>query len=105
MAESQVTTSSVSALGGAAPWVYEGGVDEQPIDIWSRLRPAPVDTPPTIVIERPDRTEMSRVLAAWRASERSLEDHIETSPMRTLIRAEIDRLRARYQWLFTQAMR
>ena len=105
MAQSQVTTPSVGALGGAAPWDYVGGFNEQALDIWSRLPATPISQPSAAVTQKPARTEIPQVLAAWRAAERRLADHIEASPVRLAVLSEIARLRAEYQRLFAQAMR
>lgn len=105
MAQSQLTAPWPGEAGGIANWDSTGSVGEQPLDIWSQLPQTPVAQPSIAVAETPDRTDIAHVLSAWRAAERRLDEHIEASPMRSLIQSEIARLRAEYQRLFAQAMR
>jgi hypothetical protein len=48
---------------------------------------------------------MSQLLDRWRAAERRLDDLVEASPLRTMVRSEIARLKAEYQRLFARANR
>jgi hypothetical protein len=89
--------------GAPAHWETPGVAGEEPLDIWSRLSTTPLTQPSTTVAPRPDRTEIGLVLSAWRAAVRQLDEHIEAGPIRSAIQAEIDRLRAEYHRLFTQA--
>jgi hypothetical protein len=103
MAQSQVTAPELGDAGGSALWESRGAVDEAPLDLWSRPPTVPLTQLSTTIAQAPARTDIGQVLAAWRAALRQLEEHIEASPMRPVNRAEIDRLRAEYHRLFTQA--
>jgi hypothetical protein len=48
---------------------------------------------------------MAQLLATWRAAERQLENLVEASPMRTLVRSQTAQARAEYQRLFALALR
>lgn len=100
MAQSQLAAPSLGNTDGSALWESPGAAGEQPLDIWARL-PMPQAAQPSIAVTpAPDRTDISHVLAAWRAAERQLDEHLEASPMRALIQSEIARWRAEYQRLF-----
>lgn len=105
MAQSQVTSPSVGALAGAAPWDNGGGVSAQLIDIWGQLPSASLAQPLTTIALKADPTQIPRVLSAWRAAERRLADHIEASPVRFAILSEIARLRIEYHRLSALATR
>lgn len=105
MAQSQLAAGSLGDSDGSALWESPGSVGEQPPDIWSRLPTTSLNQPSTTIAHEPDRTAIGPVLAAWRAAERQLDEHIEASPMRALIQSEIARLRAEYQLLFAQRAR
>ena len=51
------------------------------------------------------RVDVAQLLAAWRSAERQLGELIEASPMRTLVRAEVARLRADYHRVFEDRRR
>jgi len=103
MAQSQVTAPALGDASGSALWDSPRVAGEQPLDIWSRLPTVPLTQPSTTVAHTPVRTDIGQVLSAWRTAVRQLDEHIEASPMRSVIQAEIDRLRAEYHRLFTQA--
>jgi len=46
------------------------------------------------------RPEMAAVLAAWRAAERSLGNHLETGPERARLKLQLVHLRTKYHQLF-----
>src|SRR5688572_8307262 len=103
MAQSQVSAPALGDAGGSAHRESPGAVSEQPLDIWSRPPTTPLAQPSANVVRTPDQTDIGNVLSAWRAAVRQLDEHLEASPMRSVIQAEIDRLRAEYHRLFTQA--
>ena len=51
------------------------------------------------------KVDVHGVLASWRAAERRLANLLEASPMRTLVRAEVARLRAEYHQIFEERVR
>jgi hypothetical protein len=105
MAQSQLSAPSLGEAGGAGHWDSTGTVDEQPIDVWSRLPGAHTSETPAAATEGPLGTSIGQVLSAWRAAERQLDALVEASPMRFVVLSDIARLRAEYQRLVAQAMR
>lgn len=103
MAQSQVTAPALGDASGSALWDSPRVAGEPPLDIWSRLPTVPLTQPSTTVAHTPVRTDIGQVLSAWRAAVRQLDEHIEAGPVRSAIKAEIDRLRVEYHRLFTQA--
>ena len=105
MAQSQLSPPWPGEVGGSAAWEPADGTGDQPLDIWSQLPQAATTHLATCVTDQPDRTDIYLVLSAWRAAERRLADHVEASPMRFAVLAEIAQLRAEYHRLFAQALR
>lgn len=105
MGQSELSAPSLGEVDRATHWEPSGSVGEPAIDIWSRL-PTPQADQPTMTASRAaNRASIEHVLSAWRAAERQLGEEIEASPARSLIQAEIARLRLEYQRLFAQALR
>ena len=103
MAQSQVTAPALGDASGSALWDSPRVAGEPPLDIWSRLPTTRLALPSPTLEHKPDPTEIGLVLAAWRAAVRQLDEHIEAGPLRSAIKAEINRLRVEYHRLFTQA--
>jgi len=106
MAQSLASIPWVGEAGGLPDWESPGYAGEiSSIEIWSWRPIAPVKplAPAQAKPEAPPK--ITQVLADWRAAEHRLQDLVEASPMRTLVRSDIARLRAEYQRLFALALR
>jgi hypothetical protein len=101
MAQSHLSASPAGKAGAVAHWEPADAQRQQPSDAWTRTPAAPPARPPVAVAVTPDDSNLVQVLAAWRAAERRLDEHIEASPMRALLQAQVERLRVQYQRLFT----
>lgn len=105
MAQPELSAPFLGDIGRATHWEPIGAVGEPPIDIWSRLTKRHGSAPSTEIRLTPAHAQIANVLSRWRAAEMLLADHIEASPMRSLLQSEIARLRLEYQRLFAQALR
>lgn len=102
MAQSHPSAPAPGQAGAEAHWEPVGSQGDEPASIWSQTPPPPVMRPSIAVTESPVDTDLAQVLSEWRAAERRLDEHIEASPMRSLLQSEIARLRAEYQSLFAR---
>jgi hypothetical protein len=106
MAQSLATIPYVGEAGGLREWPTPAHAGEIPsMEIWSWTPVAPTRPEPQVRANPGAAPKITQVLAAWRAAEHLLQDLLEASPMRTLARSEVARLRAEYQRLFAQAIR
>jgi hypothetical protein len=102
MAQSQVNIGQ----SGPLAWESSGYAGEIPSsEIWRWSPVAPGSPEPPAQTNPGAATKITQVLVAWRAAESRLQDFLEASPMRTLARSEVARLRAEYQRLFALAIR
>lgn len=101
MAQSQLSAPPAGQAGAAAHWEPAEAQRQQPSDPWTRTPAAPAARPPVAVAVTPEDSNPVQVLAEWRAAERQLHEHTEANPMRALLQAQVDRLRAQYHRLFT----
>lgn len=94
MAQSLASIPYIGEAGGLRDWESPG---------WRPVAPARSAQQPQTALGAA--TRISQVLTAWRAAENRLQGLLEASPMRILVRSDIERLRAEYQRLFALAIR
>jgi hypothetical protein len=110
MAQSLASIPYIGEAGGLRDWESPAfGAEIPPIAIWSWHPVAPAistqQPPQQRQASQGAATRITQVLTAWRAAENRLQGLLEASPMRTIVRSEVERLRAEYQRLFALAIR